>query len=580
MTHQNKTYTNAELADIFERIANLLEIKGEVVFKIRAYTRAAESLRVLGEDINTVAAEKRLDKIPGVGKAISEKIQELLDTGSLRFLEKLESEVPPSLLELLEVPDLGPRKASLFWKELGITNLAELEQAAREGKLRGLPGMGQKSEQRIIAGIEALGRRTDRMTLGTAWEHARRWLEWIRSQPGVSRAEVGGSLRRWRETIGDLDIVVARDADSPVMENFIHHDEVARIIAKGENKSSVELKNGVRIQLWAQPPEKFGSLWLYATGSKAHNVRLREMALKKHLSLSDQGMLKEDGELLLFAEEEEIYKVLGLPIMDPEIREDRGEIEAALQKRLPRLITVNDLRAELHAHSTWSDGTASIAEMARAAVAKGYTTLVITDHSASLGITRGLDAHRLEEQHKEIEQVRAELGDSLTLLHGIEVDIMADGSLALPDEVLAKLDIVIASLHTSLRQPRETITARLLKAIRSPHVDIIGHPSGRLLPNREGADLDWDAVLKAAKEAGVALEINASPSRLDLNDVYARRAAGLGIPLAINTDAHQPATYDESVYGVSVARRAWVEPDQVINTWDSRKIVEWLKNRQ
>lgn len=580
MTHQTRTYSNAELADIFERIANLLEIKGEVMFKTRAYTRAAESLRVLGEDINTVAAEKRLEKIPGVGKAISEKIQELLDTGRLEFLEKLESEVPPGLLALLEVPDVGPRKARLFWKELGITSMAELEQAAREGKLRELPGMGQKSEQRIIAGIEAHGRRTDRMTLGAAWDHAHRWLEWIRSQPGISRAEVGGSLRRWRETIGDLDIVVACDDDSPVMENFIHHDEVARVIAQGENKSSVELKNGVRIQLWAQPPEKFGSLWLYATGSKAHNVRLREMALKKHLSLSDQGMLKDDGELLLFTEEKDIYKELGLPVMEAELREDRGEIEAALKKRLPRLITVGDLRAELHAHSTWSDGAASIAEMARAAVAKGYTTLAITDHSASLGITRGLDSQRLEEQLVEIEQVRAELGDSLTLLHGIEVDIMADGSLALPDETLAKLDIVIASLHSSLRQPRETITARLLKAIHSPHVDMIGHPSGRLLPNREGADLDWDAVLKAAQEAQVALEINASPSRLDLNDVYARRAAALGIPLAINTDAHQPATYDESKFGVAVARRAWVEPDQVINTWDSQKIVDWLKNRR
>lgn len=608
MTQTTRKFTNNDLAEIFERIAALLEIKGEVVFKTRAYTRAAESLRALGEDINVVATEGRLGDVPGVGKAIAEKIQELLETGSLGFLERLEAEVPPTLLELLQVPDIGPRKAALFWKELGIVSLAGLDAAAREGKLRSLPGMGQKSEARIIAGIEALSRRTDRMTLGVAWEHANRWLAWVRAQPGVVRAEPAGSLRRWRETIGDLDLVAAvdmpaseaDDADAsaadepstgeneppaagkkalPVMENFINHPEVVRVLGQGRVKCSVELKGGVRIQLWITRPERFGSLLAYATGSKNHNVRLRELALKKKLSLSDRGLEQPDGAIREFADEESLYAALGLQWTPPELREDRGEVEAALKHNLPRLVALEDLRAELHCHSTWSDGAVSIAEMARAAAERGLRLLAITDHSGYLGVTGGLKAEALPEQRAEIERVQQEMGGSIRLLHGIEVDITADGSLALPDEALAGLDLVIASLHSSLRQPREVITERLLRAIRNPHVDAIAHPSGRLLPNREGADLDWDAVLAAARECGVALEINASPTRLDLNDVYARRALELGIPLMINTDAHAPDHLALARFGVAVARRAWAPPEAVINTWEPDTIVDWLRKR-
>jgi DNA polymerase (family X) len=580
MTAEKFTYSNTELAEIFERIGALLEIKGEVVFKIRAYQRAAESLRALGEDVNRVAAEGRLDKIPGVGKAIAEKITELLETGRLEFLERLEAEVPPTLLEVLSVPDIGPRKVALFWQQLGVTDLASLEAAAREGKLKSLPGMGAKSETRIIAGIEALGRRSDRMSLDVARGHAARWLDWLREQPGVLRAEVGGSLRRWRETVGDLDLVAACSEGGDLLDRFANHPEVARILGQGENKASVELKNGVRIQLWAAPPERFGSLLLYAIGSKNHNVRLRELALKKKLSLSDRGMLTKDEQLLEYADEKSLYAELGLPWIPPEIREDRGEIEAGFKKKLPKLIELEDIKAELHTHSTWSDGVVTIAEMARAALERGLTTLAITDHTPAMGITGGPKPEQLPQQRAEIDKAQAEIGDGIRLLHGIEVDIMADGSLAYPDEVLAELDIVIASLHISLRQPRESVTARMIGAIRNPHVDVIAHPSGRLLPNREGADLDWDAVLEAARENGVALEINASPSRLDLNDVYARRAVELGIPLMINTDAHAPDQLDLVIYGVSVARRAWVEPEAVINTWKTERILKWLRERK
>jgi DNA polymerase (family X) len=571
--------SNADLADIFDRIAQLLQIKGEVVFKIRAYERAAESLRATSENVSRLAAEDRLDDIPGVGKAIAEKIQEILKTGHLGFLDKLEAEVPPSLLQLLRVPDLGPRKVNLFWQQMGITDLAGLEAAARAGKLRELPGMGEKSEARIISGIEALSRMGNRMTLETAGSNAQHWLEWLRQQPGVQRAEAAGSLRRRRETVGDLDLVAAVEDTTALLDAFVSQPEVHEILGQGDNKASVELKNGVRIQLWASVPERWGSLWLYATGSKSHGVHLRELALKKKLSLSDRGMLTEDQQLITYTEEAEVYQALGLPWIPPELREDRGEIEAALKKHLPELIVLDDLKAELHAHSTWSDGVLSIEQMARAAMARGYTTLAITDHSVYLGVTGGLTAETLPQQHEEIEQVRKKLGPGFTLLHGIEVDITADGGLALPDEALAQLDIVIASLHASLRQPRDVVTNRLLNAIRNPNVDMIGHPSGRLLPGREGADLDWDAVFNAAKENGIALEINASPYRLDLNDVHARRAVDMGIPLAIDTDAHSPRDLETAVYGVETARRGWVPPQAVMNTWESGKIVEWLKKR-
>jgi DNA polymerase (family 10) len=567
-------YSNQELANIFDRIANLLEIKGEVIYKTLAYRRAAESLRALPEDANTVYAEGRLKDIPGVGKAIAEKIEELLSTGELGFLNRLEAEVPPSLVELLEVPDLGPKKVAMFWKEAGITTLAGLEEAARGGKLSGLPGMGEKSVARIVAGVEALSRRSTRMLLGTAWPIARRWLDLMRGVPGTERVEAAGSLRRWRQTIGDLDLVAAAADPQPLMEAFTTSPEVLRVLGRGENKSSIELHNGTKMQLWVQPPDRFGSLLQFVTGSKDHNVHLRELALKRGFSLSERGLLDQDGVEHHYVTEEALYEALGLDWVAPELREDRGEIEAALKKRLPELLTTPDIQAEFHAHSTWSDGALTIREMAEAARERGLKVLAITDHTYSLGIVNGLDPERLAQQRIEIDQVQQEMGDSIRILQGTEMEIRADGSLDLPDEVLAKLDVVIASLHVSLRQPREVVTGRLLNALRNPHVDIIGHPSGRLLPNREGADLDWDAVLKAAKENDKLLEINASPSRLDLDEIYARRAVEMGINLCINTDAHSAENLDLLEYGVSVARRAWVSPQRIVNTWPVDRILE------
>jgi DNA polymerase (family X) len=579
MTEQTRKFTNIELAATFELIADLLEIKGENVYKIIAYRRAADSLHNLPQDVNDVWRAGQLKDIPGIGKAIAEKIDELIRTGHLGFLDRLGEEVPLSLVELLRVPDLGPKKAALFWRQAGITNLQGLEEAARAGKLRGLPGIGEKSEVRILAGLEALSRRTTRIPLGRALPLGRQLVTWLIAQPAVRAAELAGSLRRMRETIGDIDLVAATDSPETIMQAFVEHPLVTKVYAQGGTKSSVELRGGLPAQLWLHPPAQFGTALQYATGSKEHSVRLREIALDRGFSLSDRSLLYPDGHETFLAEEAEVYAALGLPWIAPELREDRGEIQAARKGALPNLIRVADIHADLHSHSTWSDGQATIREMALAARDRDYRVLAITDHSGSLGIAGGMSVEAVHRRSVEIAGVQRELGDSIVLLQGAEVEIRADGSLDYPDDVLAGLDVVVASLHTGLRQPGEMVTNRLLGAIRNPNVDIIGHPTGRLIAEREGADLDMEAIFAAARETGVALEINANPSRLDLNDVYARRAKELGIPLSINTDAHAPDQFDLLEYGVATARRAWAEPGDVINAWTVERLLSWLKSR-
>ena len=580
MPKLSSRYTNQSLAETFRLIADLLEIKGEVIYKTLAYRKAADNLTDLDRDINEVAKEGALTDLPGVGKAIAEKIDELLSTGKLKFLDKLAEEVPLSLADLLQIQGLGPKKVGLFWRELGITTLDELKAAAEASKLRDLPGMGAKSEEKILAGIAALARRSGRKPLGAAWPFAQDLLAWLRSLPGVTATEAAGSLRRMKDTVGDLDILAAATDSEPVMQAFVTRADVIEIIGHGPTKSSVEFTNGLRAQLWVHPPERFGTALQYATGSKDHNVRLRELALNSGYSLSEHALKRTaDESEITCATEEEVYQALGLSWIPPELREDRGEVQAAKADALPALITTRDRVAELHCHSNWSDGKASIREMARGAAQRGLKLIVISDHSQSLGIANGLTPERLHQQRAEIEAVQAELGNSIRILQGSEVEIKADGTLDYPNEILAELDLVVASLHTSLGQPRAQITQRLINAIQNPHVDIIGHPTGRMIPDREGADLDMDAVLAAAAESGVALEINAHPSRLDLKDIYARRAAELGIPLSINTDAHAPQHFDLIHFGIATARRAWVTPEQVINCWDMDEILEWLKNR-
>lgn len=573
-------YTNRDLANLFTTIADLMQINGDVIYKILAYRKAAESLTDLGRDVNKVWAESGIDglkAIPGVGNAIATKIDELLSSGQMQFYEKLIAEVPVSLAEMLAVPDFGPKKVKRVWQELGITTVAGLKAAAEAGKLRELSGFGAKSEQKILAGIESLAGRTDRWRLGDVFPVAEQLLAELRALPGVVAAEAAGSLRRRCETVGDLDLLVAASDSAPVMAAFVDRPDVSRVIGHGEVKSSVEFTSGLRAQLWVHPPEHFGTALQYATGSKGHNVRLRELALSQGLSLSEHALTRQDGTQVVCATEEQVYRTLGLPWIPPELREDRGEVQAATNGALPQLLTTADIVSSLHNHSTWSDGRGRIEEMAAAAIARGLKVLAITDHSYSLGVVQGLTTGRLTEQRREIDAVQQKLGDAIVLLQGAEVEIRADGSLDYEDDVLAGLDIVVASLHTSLRQPREQITERLVKVIRNPHVDIIGHPTGRMLTHRGAADLDMDVVLAAAAETGTVLEINANPIRLDLNDVYARRAIELGVRLSINTDAHAPEHFDLLHYGVAVARRAWAGPQHVINTWAPDVLRDWLK---
>jgi DNA polymerase (family 10) len=570
-------FSNQQLAEKFSLIANLLEIKGEVIYKVLAYRRAAESLNELGQEANNLWQVGKLTEIPGVGKAISEKIDELFTTGKLAFLERLTTEIPTSLADLLQVPDLGPKKVALFWKQAGVTNLVELEAAARAGRLRSLPGMGEKSEVRILKGIEALGRRSTRIPLGKAWPFAQELITRLRSVPGVAIVEMGGSLRRMRATIGDLDILAGANDSTLVMEAFVSDPQVANVLAHGETKASVEYTHGLRAQLWVHPAERFGTALQYATGSKEHNVRLRELALKQGLSLSEHSISRPDDGEILCAREEEVYASLKLPWIPPELREDRGEVQAAQAGKLPKLIELKDIHSELHSHTTWSDGKLSIREMVEAAKTRGLKVLTISDHSASLGVAGGLSVDELRQQHAELYAIQREVGDSIRLLHGTEVEILVDGSLDYPAEVLDELDIVTASIHSSLRQPREQVTQRLVNAICNPHVDIIGHPTGRMIPNREGADLDMDAVFSAAAENGVALEINAHPARLDLDDINAHRFVELGGLLSINTDAHSDTDLDLLHFGVATARRGWVEAGSVINTWETGRLLSWLE---
>ncbi len=579
--------TNRQIADIFEKVAVLLEIKGEIIHRVLSYRRAGETIRDLPRDLRAIAAEGKLTELPNIGDTLAAKINEMLDTGKLEFYERLTAEIPVGLVDIVHINGVGPKKAKLFWKELNITTVSALEEAARAGKLRVLAGMGEKSERKIIEGIEALARQTGRAPLGVALPAAEAILKHLLAVPGALEGAIAGSIRRGRPTIGDVDILIASDDATPIMDAFVSMENVARVLGHGPTKSSVELLNGLQVDVRVLEKARWGTALNYFTGSQAHNIRMRELALKKGLSLNEHafspvdaaGNIIEDAAKILCDTEEAVYATVDLPWIAPELREDAGEIEAALEGRLPNLITLADIRSDLHMHTTWSDGTLSVREMAEQARSRGRQFIVITDHSRSLGIANGLSIERLLEQQAEVRRVDAEMGPDFRVFHGTEMDINADGSMDFPDDVLAQLDFVIASLHVSLRQERAQITQRVLNALSNPHVDLIGHPRGQQIPDREPADLDMDAVFEAARQSGTALEINANPRRLDLEAQYARRAVELGIPLSINTDAHAPDQMDLLHFGVLTARRGWVEAPSVINTWPLEKFMQWVKSR-
>ncbi len=569
---------NLKVAEIFAAMADMLAIQGESYHRIMAYRRAAENVAVLGRPLEEVWRAGELEMIPGIGKTLAAKIDELMRTGRLEAYEKLQAQVPAGVLALLEVPDVGPKRAALFWKELGITGVEVLEQAAREGRLRALPGMGAKSEEKVLAGIEALKRRTGRTLLGVAWPLAHVMLDALCEVPGVVQATAAGSLRRMRETVGDVDLLLAAadpDAARKVMARFRELDQVAEVLLSGPTKTSIRTVDGLQVDLRVLELARWGTALQYFTGSQAHNIRLRALALERGFSLSEYALKRKDGTELLCATEEEVYAALGLPPIPPELREDRGEIEAALEDQLPDLIQMADLKGDLQFHTTWSDGRQTLLEMAQAAQARGLAYALVTDHSQGLGVARGLTVADLRRQRAEIEDVNRKIGGTFRLLAGTEVEVRADGALDFPDEVLAELDLVVAAVHSGLRQDREQVTARILAAIRSPHVDVIAHPTGRLIGEREGADMDMEAVFRAAAETGTALEINAYPTRLDLRDAHVRRAIELGVKLAINSDAHDVNGFAVLPLGVATARRGWAMAADVLNTCSVEEVLAW-----
>lgn len=563
---------NADVARVFNEVADLLEIQGEDAFRINSYRRVARTVADLATDVADIAARGELAQLPGVGKGSAGKIQELLRTGRLALREELAAKVPVSLLELLEIPGLGPKKAALLWKERGIQSLADLKAALAEGRLTGLKGFGAKSIEQIARGIEFRQRSAGRTRLGDAWALAEELRAALRAVPGVQRIETAGSLRRGCETVGDLDLLCIA-ADGPrVIERFTALPGVNEVLAAGDTKGSVRIGwptgRAIQVDLRVVPAESFGAAWQYFTGSKEHNVRLRELAVRRGWSLNEYG-LTEGEKVLASATEEEIYAALGLPWVPPELREDRGEFEPGA---VPAdLLTEADIRGDLHMHTTASDGRNTIEEMADAARRRGYAYLCVTDHSGSSFIAGGLDAKRLR-QHIRAVRAAAQGLRQITVWVGTEVDILADGRLDYPDELLAELDFVTASIHAGMGRDEEANTRRTLAALRNPYVNCIGHPTGRLINEREAMPLDIDAVAREAARTGTALEINAHPYRLDLNDRHVRRARELGATIVISTDSHATDQLDLMRFGVLTARRGGLRRGDVLNTRSAEEV--------
>lgn len=569
---------NLEIARLFEEIAELLELKGENPFKIRAYERAARAVRGLGRPIRDLHASGELLAVPGIGKAISDKVGQMLAEGRIPLHQELTAEFPPQILELMTVSGLGPRKAALLYRDLGIGSVADLEAALVAGRIQGLKGFGPRTEANLLAAIRKRTMGEGRLPLARALELASSVLEGLRSVPGVVRLEAAGSLRRRRETVGDLDLLCTAGNPEEVMEAFCAAVPPDRVVMKGPTRSSVRLVGGFQVDLRVVPEESFGAALQYFTGSKDHNVAVRLRAEKRGLKLNEYGLFDPEGRTLAGREEEEVYQALDLPCFPPEIRETGEEIEAALRDRLPKLVELGDLRGNLHTHSNWSDGTTTVEGLGQEATRRGMEYLAVTDHSPSLAIANGLDPGRLRKQRIEIDGWNAR-GQGARLLAGVEVDILPDGSLDHPDDVLAGLDVVVASVHSAFGMPREEMTRRVIRALENPHVDILAHPSGRLLGRREGYDMDWEELFQAAARTRTALEINCSPNRLDLRDVHARRAAQLGVPLSLGTDAHHLREFDFMPLGVSVARRAWLSRQDVLNARPLADLLRWLGDR-
>ena len=569
---------NAEIAQIFEQMAGMLGILDENPFKIRAYKKAALNILELDENIEDRVEKDDVTDIPGVGKDLASKVKEYVETGDIEEFEKLQEIVPLEMTELLGILGLGPKTLSLLYRELDVRSLEDLEKVLDGEEVLKFKGLGQKKVDEIKKGIPLLKEKRERTHLGVALPLAEEIKKQVESIKGTEGTIIAGSLRRMRETIKDIDILTISDDTEKTVKEFTKMPFVKEVLASGSTKGSVITKDGIQVDLRVVGPESYGGALLYFSGSKAHNVRLRGMAQKNGLRINEYGIFK--GEKKLAGEtEKEMYENLGLPLISPELREDRGEIEAAVEGKLPHLIELSDIKGDLHMHTTWSDGKASIEDMAKSAMELGYEYIAITDHSPSSTIANGLSVERLKDKKKELNSVNKKI-KVINILMGSEVDIKNDGSLDYPDEVLKKLDVVIASVHSGFKMDRETITKRIVKALENPYVHAIGHPTGRLINEREPYDVDIDRLIETALKYDKALEVNSSYLRLDLKDLHVKKAVEAGVKIIISTDAHRPEGLLQMRYGVGTARRGWVQKKDVLNALEFGELNEWLKSKK
>lgn len=561
---------NARVASILEEVADLLELKEGTFFQVRAYRRVAKEVQSLTEDIKEMYVRGHLDQVPGVGKAIHDKIVEIVRTGELQYLNDLRNEFPAGLLQVMQVPDVGPKTAGRLYKELKVTNLQDLKAAAEQHRIRMLKGFGERTEENILKGIRYLESRQGRMLLGYAYPRGRALEQHMREQ-GFELVSLGGSLRRMKETIGDIDILVGSSEPSKAMDAFVSYPQTAEVMLRGETKTSIRLQDGVQVDLRVVEPSSYGAALQYFTGSKEHNVRMRTLANELGYKVNEYGVFRlSDGGRTAGETEEGVYEILGLQWMPPEMREDRGELDLARKQQVPRAVTLSDICGDLHTHSEASDGVDSVEAMAVAAEARGYEYLAITDHSHSLTVGNGLSAERLLESMEHVRKVN-ESHPSLRLLVGTEVEIDEKGGLDYPPKLLEELDIVVAAVHSRFKMSPQEMTERLVTAVSNENVNILAHPTGRIIGEREGYSFDMERVMQAAKDNGVALEVNSFPERLDLNDVQCAMARERGVTVSIDTDAHNVRQLDYMLYGVATAKRGWVPPELVLNAlpWDA-----------
>ncbi len=557
---------NAEIAKVFSKLADLLEIKGENAFRIRAYRGAVRTIEQLTEPVSDLAQEgaAALTELPGIGKDLAAKICVLVETGSLPQLEELEEEIPTGVVEMLLLPGIGPKKVAVLFNELNVQSLDDLKEAAKQGQVAALKGFGKKTEESILAAVDQVAEASKLTLLAKAKSNADAVVAWLNESPSILKADVAGSCRRRKETVHDLDVLVASSDSKAAMERLASYDGVVEVLSSGDTKQRVRLQSGIELDMRVVAEESYGAALQYFTGSKEHNIVIRKRAVERGLKINEYGVYR-DEEMIAGRTEEDVYKSVDLPWVPPELRENRGEIELAEANDLPTLLCLDDMQGDLHMHTTATDGKATIKEMAEAAKARGLKYIAITDHSKRVSMAHGLDEDRLREHWQNINKVRGEVS-GIEILCGIECDILEDATLDLSDEVLAEADWVIAVLHYGLKQPQEQIHERLLNAIQSPHVDAIGHLSGRLIGRRQGADLNYDLICKAASDYGVMLELNANPRRLDIDDRQAAAAKDRKVPVVISTDAHSPTGLDNMKYGVYQARRGGLEAKDVANT--------------